>query len=191
MQYIRTFATRHDQLPAFHATYLVLTALIAALLPLGAFALLIVAHMALDTVKYREIAEFRWSRVVSATLRESLVDVTLFTIGLLFAVYLHHSLPLIASLSGLYRAQVTIARAVSTFVPKVKILGHVLGVMSHLQEYLATVAKRPRRFEPLEQVSLFSLSVAIVLLALAPSALGLDAPHFWAILTSELVPWNI
>ena len=47
----RLFAHRHDELPAFHAAYLVITVLCAALLSLGAFAALIVAHIALDYVK--------------------------------------------------------------------------------------------------------------------------------------------
>lgn len=191
MQYIRNFAARHDQLPAFHATYLVLTALIAAMFPLGAFGLLIIAHMTLDTVKYREVGGFGWIRTIVAVLRESLVDVTLFALGLLFALYLHHSLPAIASLSGLYRAEVTIARSLGTFIPKYRILGQVAGVMQNLQQYLAAIPKRPRRYEPLEQVCLFSLSVIVALLLLAPSILGLSGADVLRMMKPELMPWNI
>lgn len=190
MQYIRNFASRHDQLPAFHAAYLVLTALIAALLPLGAFGVLIVAHMALDTVKYREIRELSWGRTMASVLRESLVDMTLLGLGLLFAVFLHHSLPVIAGISGLLRAEVTIVRAVGTLVPKVRILGHFMTVMSNLQEYLSSTARRPRSLEQLERVCLFSLSVIVALLVIAPAVLGLSWSQFALILRSQLVPWN-
>ena len=55
---LRTFAWVHDELPAFHAAYLVLTFLTAALFNFGVFALLIAAHMMLDFVKYREVHGF-------------------------------------------------------------------------------------------------------------------------------------
>ena len=192
MQSIKNFALRHDQLPAFHATYIVLTILVAAMLPLGAFGLLIVAHMTLDCVKYHEHHRYRWGKTVIAMVRESLVDVTLFFLGLLFAIYLHHSLPIIAGLSGLYRSEVTVIRAFGVLIPKMKILQDFLAVLSNIHHYLDKIpARLSKRWSPIEQVSLFSLAVIVVLLVLAPSVLSLDAGQFWTILRSQLVPWNI
>ncbi len=192
MQYLKYFAHRHDQLPAFHATYLVLTVLAASLFPLGAFGLLIIAHMSLDCVKYREHHRYTWNRTGIAMLRESLVDITLFMLGLLFAVYLHHSLPGIAALSGLYRSEVTLLRAFGTLIPKMKILYDFLAVLSNLHHYLHHVPTYVKKgWDPVEYVSLFSLPIIVVLLLLAPSVLSLDATHFAVILRSELIPWNI
>lgn len=192
MQSLKNFALRHDQLPAFHAAYLVLTVLLGALFPLGAFGLLIVAHMSLDWVKYREVHGYRYSQTLVAMARESLVDVTLFSLGLLFAVYLHHSLPFIASLSGLYRSEVTLLRALATFVPKIKIFYNVLFILNNLRHYLAHIPSYLKKdWDPLEHVCFFSISLTIVLLTLAPTVLSLDAEQFWLILKSELVPWNI
>ena len=47
---VRHFAHEHDDQPAFHATYLVIAFLTALLFNLGAFGLLIIAHMSLDMV---------------------------------------------------------------------------------------------------------------------------------------------
>ncbi len=189
---IKNFALRHDQLPAFHATYIVLTILVAAMMPLGAFGLLIIGHMTLDCVKYREHHKYRWKRTLMAMTRESLVEITLFFLALLFAVYLHHSLPLIAGLSGLYRSEVTIIRAFGVLIPKIKILQDILSILNNLHHYLDDVPTYlGKKWSPLEQVSLFSLSIVVVLLALAPSVLSLDMPQFWGILRSQLIPWNL
>lgn len=191
MQYIKNFAVRHDQLPAFHATYLILTILAGALLPLGAFGLLVLAHMALDSIKFREAAGYGWGKTAMAVLRESLVDMTLLLLALLFAVYLHHSLPYIAGLSGLYRAEMTILQGLGIVIPKVKILNRFLEAVMHLHLYLATIPKYSRRMKPLEIVCLLCLCVMVVLFALAPTVLGLSMPEFLGILRSQLVPWRM
>ena len=192
MNTLKSFALRHDQLPAFHAGYLVLTILIASMFHLGAFALLIAGHMTLDCVKYRDTHRYSWHKTAMAMLRESLVDVTLLMLGLLFAVYLHHSLPVIAGLSGLYRSEVTIVRATGMFIPKVRILYEFLGILSNIHRYMNTVPTYlGKKWNPVEYVCVLSLSVMIVLMLLAPIVLSIDAAHFFTILGSEMVPWNI
>ena len=94
---VRHFAHVHDDLPAFHAGYLVLTILVASLLNLGVFGLLIIAHMALDYVKYREHHGFSWRRTMEGMVRESLVDIALLGVGVVFAVYFHHTVALALS----------------------------------------------------------------------------------------------
>src|SRR3990167_7218691 len=88
---------QHDEYPAFHAGYLVLTFLIAALFNLGMFALLIFAHMMLDYIKYTEFHQYGHRKALRAMISESAVDVVLLLVGLVFVVYLHHSAGLIAA----------------------------------------------------------------------------------------------
>lgn len=192
MNTLKSFALRHDQLPAFHAGYLVLTILIASLFHLGAFAVLIAAHMTLDCVKYREYHRYSWRKTVRAMTRESLVDITLLMLGILFAVYLHHSLPLIAGLSGLYRSEVTVVRALGMLVPKIKIFYDFIVILSNVHRYLSRVPTYlGKPWTPVEYVSLLSLALMIVLLCLAPTVLSIDTSRFLWILGSEMVPWTI
>lgn len=189
LQHLRLFAHTHDDLPAFHAGYLVLTFLVAAMFNMGTFALLVVAHMSLDIVKYRDIHGLPWRGVIEGTVRESLVDLTLLFVGLVFAVYLHHSVAGIATLSGLMRAEWTIVRALGTIIPKVNILHHVLKIASRLHHYLDSIHPRIRRgWSSLEKVCLFSFAVALFLLMLAPSILGLDAIQLEQIIRGEMIP---
>ena len=167
---VRAFAQRHDELPAFHAAYLVLTILVAALLNLGAFGLLIIAHMVLDTVKYREVHRMSWPETIRATLRENLFDHTLFVLGFLIAVYLHHSLPGIAGISGLLRSEITIARGLGTLLPKTEILQRFLHVIFHLRHHLTHI-ETPigERFTPTERFSIVLIGCSLLLLLLAPA----------------------
>ncbi|MBI1934075.1 hypothetical protein HYS30_00235 [Candidatus Peregrinibacteria bacterium] len=188
---IRTFAQRHDELPAFHAAYLVLTILTAALLNLGTFGLLIVAHMVLDTVKYREIHRMSWTKTVRATFRENLFDHTLFILGFLIAVYLHHSLPGIAGISGLLRSEITIARGLGTLLPKAEILQRFLHVIYHLRHHL-TQSETPigERFTPTERFSIVLIGCGALLLFLAPMILHIGSAQLLLITQEEIIPWH-
>lgn len=189
---LRQFAHTHDDLPAFHAAYLVLTFLIAAMFNMGAFAVLIIAHVSLDVVKYREVHRYPWRAVFEGALRESLVDLVLFFLGLTFAVYLHHSLVGIASLSGLARADVTLIRAFATFVPKFEILHHFLTVVSHVRHYLYSIHSRMGYpWSSVEYLCFFSLALSMILLLGAPFILHLDMEGMERILVDELIPWRI
>lgn len=189
LQHLRLFAHTHDELPAFHAGYLVLTFLVAAMFNMGAFAMLVVAHMALDVVKYRDVHGYPWRRVLEGTVRESLVDVTLLFIGLVFAVYLHHSLAGIALFSGYLRTEITIVRALGTIIPKLEILHHVLKIASHIQHYLDSIHPRmEKEWSRLEKVCLVSFAISLLLLVLAPSILGLDAIQLEQIIRDEMIP---
>ena len=63
---LRRILHSHDEYPAFHAGYLVLTFLIAALFNLGMFALLISAHMMLDYIKYTELHQYGHRKALRA-----------------------------------------------------------------------------------------------------------------------------
>jgi hypothetical protein len=189
---LHSFAVRHDSLPAFHASFLALSLLSASLFNLGAFAMLVLAHMTLDVVKYRELHGMNWKRTIEGVIRESLVDMTLLLLGLVFAIYLHHSLPLIAGLSGLLRAEVTIVRAIGTVIPRLVILYDFLKILAHIESYLASIHPRLKKnLTGMELVCITSLGVCFALFATAPLLLSLDAPHFLKILSEELVPWRV
>lgn len=187
----RIFAHRHDELPAFHAAYLVLTILVAALFNLGTFGLLILAHMVLDTVKYREVHRMNWTDTFRATFRENIFDYTLFALGFLIAVYLHHSLPGIAGVSGLLRSEITIARGMGTLLPKAEILQRFLHVMFHLQHHLAH-SEMPvgKRLMPVERFSILLVGCSALLLLLAPLILHVDGVQLLRIVQEELIPWH-
>lgn len=185
----KEFAHHHDDLPAFHAGFLVLTFLVAALFNLGVFALMILAHMSLDTVKYRDVHGLKGIKVVEGVVRESLVDITLFCLGLAFAVYLHHSLPVIGGLAGLARAETTILRSLATLLPKMKILHHTLCILSNIQNYLSHIHPRMGKGWSMTDRLCFIFSIASVLLVIAaPALLGIDAAHLERIIFSELIP---
>ncbi len=188
---IRSFAHAHDDLPAFHAGYLILTILTAALFNLGTFALLIIAHMSLDLVKYRELHGYSWHQTISGTIRESLTDITLLMLGIVFAVYLHNTVG-IASLSGLLRAEATVIRALGTLIPKMTILHNFLKIISHLRHYMQK--EHPlflQKYSLLEKMYVFALVISVILLILSVPLLGLTTPSFQVILLEELIPWSI
>lgn len=191
VQHFRAFAYHHDEIPAFHAGYLVLTLLAAALLNLGFFAMLILIHMTLDLVKYREYHRCSWRMTGRGMVKESLSDVTLLFIGLFFAVYFHHAAG-VAGLSGLLRAEATLVGAVGTIVPKMQILQHFLRVMARLRHYLEFLHPGLHtEWTGVERISMFFLAVSLLLVAMAPLMLGLDAAAFQGILADQLVPWHL
>ncbi len=134
---VRLFAHEHDDIPAFHAAYLVGTFLAAAIFNLGFFLILIVAHMCLDFVKYRDFHRYSLAETIWAMFVENLMDVMLFFIALTFSIYTSHSFAL-AALSGFARTELTIVRALGVLVPKIEILQHALTVLLNIHAYMHT-----------------------------------------------------
>ncbi len=184
-------AKTHDQSPAFHATYMVLTVLIAAMLNLGAFLVLIVAHMALDTVKYREVHGMRWKHVARGVVRESLVDVVLLILGLTSVVYLHHEMGLAAA-SGLLRAQATLLNGLILVATKSRILFDILCVVSALPSHMQQVAVHPRKpWSAFECFCFGVLGTCTVLLLVLPTLVGLPTHILPTAIQAHMVPWHI
>ncbi|MFA7681918.1 MAG: hypothetical protein WCX61_02710 [Candidatus Peribacteraceae bacterium] len=189
--HFRDFAHRHDDIPAFHAGYLVLTLLAAAMFSLGAFGLLIIAHMTLDLVKYREYHGYGWKLTLEGMVRESLMDVTLLMIGLVFSVYLHHSVAF-PGLSGAMRAELTIIRMFGTLIPKMKILHNFLKVMAHLRHYLDHAHPHLRQhWSVIDRVCFWTISFSAFLLAFSAPILHVNYTLINSILMQELIPWMI
>ena len=189
---IRIFAREHDDLPAFHAAFLVLTFLAAAMLNLGFFALLIALHMVLDVVKYRDVHRLNWFKTAEGVLRESIVDVTLLSFGLVVSVYLHPSLTGLIGIKGLMLAELTVVRGVGVVAPKLKILYDSLKILYHLEVYLDRIHPRlGEKLSPVDYACAFSLTVTIGLLIIAPLALGLSTQEYFLILLEEGIPWKL
>jgi hypothetical protein len=151
---LRLFAHEHDDVPAFHAAYLVATFLVAAVFSLGYFALLIALHMALDYVKYREVFHFNLRMTFRGMFLESVVDIALLLLALTFAVYLSNDLALVA-LGGLIRSELTIIRMLGTVLPKIRIFEHCLTIALDVHSYLHAV--HPNLRTPLTRVQIYSL----------------------------------
>lgn len=185
----RIFAHRHDELPAFHAAYLVITVLCAALLSLGAFAALIIAHMALDYVKYRDRHHYTLRRTMEGMVRESLFDVALLSIGLTFTVYFHHTMA-VASVSGLLRSEMTVLRAFGTVLPKFFILNDSLKVWIHVRNYLEHPHPRIGKAWTLtERLAILTVITGIAALLLAAPLMGTNVSSILAILGEEMTVW--
>lgn len=185
----RIFAHRHDELPAFHAAYLVITVLCAALLSLGAFAALIVAHMALDYVKYRDRHGYTIQRTIEGMIRESLFDLALLSVGLTFAVYFHSTMA-VASVSGLLRSEMTVIRALGTVLPKFLILNDSLKVWIHVRNYLEHPHPRiGKAWNLTERLAIMTVLTGIAALLLAAPLMGTDFSNVVAILAEEMTRW--
>ncbi len=185
---IRVFAHEHDDVPAFHATYLVCTVLAASLFNLGFFLLLILGHMSLDFVKYREIHHFDLPTTFKAMILESIVDISLFLFSLTVGIYLSHAYVL-AALSGLLRSELTVLRAVGTIIPKIYILENMACILFNFQSYLHSI--HPNLRIPLTRIQHWSLRVTYVcLFALAMTIVFFHGREMTLlnILARELIP---
>lgn len=189
---IRAFAHEHDNLPAFHAAFLVFTFLAAAMFNLGLFALIIIAHMALDVFKYREVHGLGWKRTCEGVFRESIVDITLFSFGLLIATYLHPSFADATGVKGIMLAEITILRGIGIMTPKLKILYDFLKILADIDHYLTRLhPKFGKQVSMIEYVCMFSLCISVGMLMIAPILLMISPDVYVRVLIEELTPWNI
>ncbi len=185
---IRDFVHEHDDIPAFHAAYLVGAFLAAALLNLGFFGVLIVVHMSLDYIKYRDIHHFSRRLTIKAMLRESMIDIALLLLALVFVVYLNHSFAL-AAISGMARAELTIVRALGTLIPKIEIFENIFTVLLNVERYLHGTAPDPNRaLRGGEKWALFIIGVAIFMLGLAFALYHGNEAQLLHVLAKELTP---
>lgn len=185
---LRWFAHEHDDIPAFHAAYLVATFLAAAVLNLGFFAVLIAGHMTLDFIKYREVHQYSLRLTFKAMILESITDIALFLVALTFGVYLSHTY-ILAAFSGLIRSELTIVRALGTLLPKVGILEHMLVIALDVHAYMHNID--PALRGKLTTVQKWSVRFAILSIVLLIGSIALywgDEEALMQILARELVP---
>ncbi|MDD3897230.1 MAG: hypothetical protein PHU04_05355 [Candidatus Peribacteraceae bacterium] len=189
--HFRALAHEHDSLPAFHAAYLVLILLAAAFFSLGFFALLILGHMSLDLVKYRDFHGFSWRQTCAAAFHENLMDVALLCIALVFSVYLHHSVGLIG-VSGLLRTGATFLWAAGTIGPKFAILENALRMVARFQYYLDQIQPQALRgWRTADYVYASCIVLSFFLLLAAPYMTGAEPGVIRMVVLWELTPWNL
>lgn len=185
---IRRFAHSHDDVPAFHAVYLVSTFLAAAVLNLGFFLGLILFHMSLDYVKYRDVHRYGLKQTLRAMILESISDIALFMMALTVAVYFSHTF-LLAAASGLVRSELTLLKAVGTLIPKVAILEHLVTIAVSVQSYMHSEVQGLHT--PLSRMQLWSFRVCGLCSLLLIASVGLYAHHeadLVRVLLHELIP---
>lgn len=187
----QAFLHDHDDLPAFHAGYLVLTFLIATMLNLGAFALLIVAHMCIDYIKYTEKHGLKGRKAFIAMAAESMVDVTILTIGLVLGIYLHAEAGIVAT-SGILRSGAEVARMLGLVIPKLEVLHRSVTPVMHGVEHGRELQKKSLQ-QALRTIhwNLVILAAALFLIAIAPLVVEIDLPMLGSILEREIIPWRM
>jgi hypothetical protein len=188
---VRSFLHEHDDLPAFHAAYLLFTLLAAALLSAGVFAVLMAVHMLFDLYKYHTKERLPWNRTIRATARESLPDVTLLTLVLTFAVYLNHSAEAMAGLSGLLHSEVSIVRALTSVLPKFGIGKRLIDVMAKGHPQFLGHGKHLKDLTMFEWVCAGGFAFLILLLLIAPRLLLVDPVIEQEIILEHLRPWRM
>lgn len=187
----RTLILEHDDLPAFRAGFIVLSFLAAAMFPFGLFALLIVAHMAMDFVKYREVHGFTWRQTLRGTARENVDDLSYLMFGLIVAI-LSRPQVYIANLEWFFQGKQVLVAAGVILLSKLIILTHFLSVILHpVQHNKATSYATSPRWRMSEQMYASLFLVLLLFLLIAPRILALDEPQFHKVLLHQMVPWKV
>ena len=183
-------AFMHDDSPAFHAAYIALTFIAAALFNVGAFALVVLAHMVLDLFKYYGVHTLPLGRSLAATMRESIVDIALLMVALCFAVYLHHATSIVV-VSGLLHVEQTVIRALGMTLPRLEVLWHNMHVFGRINTHMQRLRAGERVPWTIgEWACAGVLAICCVLIAAAPSLLA-SPEVVMRILTEQLVPWHM
>ena len=174
-------------MPAAKAAHIVAIVLAAALLNLGAFAILILLHMVLDLLKHRELYELKSAKALHATWRDNIVDVALLLISVRVALYLHRAGGVVA-VSGLIRADMFLIQGLAIFLPKAEILCRGIHVISDVRRRVTTSA--PVQWAFTHTLARTALIGCIVLLLIAPIVLKFRTESLAAFVDTELVPWH-
>ena len=185
---VRSFAHGHDDVPAFHATFLVATFLAAAVLNLGYFAILIFLHMILDFVKYREVHGYGYRMTFKAMILESISDIALFLMGLTVSVYFSHTF-MLAAAGGMVRSELTVLKALGTLIPKIVIIEHLVTIAVSVRSYLDTeVLGLHGKCTRLQLWSIRSSCFCLLLLAIAIGLYAQNDADLLSVLQHELIP---
>lgn len=182
---VRSFARRHDELPAFHAAAIVLGFVIASLCTTGLFILAITVHACLDLVKFRDVHGLAWRPALVQALRTNVVMMTLVVTGLTASMYLHPSFGLLAGLSGIALAEGSLARAGAVVLPKFAVLQHLSG---RLDTLMGSCEAGPRPFGTVEKSFLALFIAALALLLAGPTLLHVPLSTYLLVLRFELTP---
>ena len=185
---VRTFAGRHDDIPAFHAVVIAVTVIAAALFNIGAFLLLIVAHATLDIVKYREVHGMGWRKTLFATFREGLLDLFFLTLALAFALNLHHGERVFA-LSTAMRVEEVLLRFCGMGLARLEVMVHGIWVFSNVRQHILDLRTGTGRWKLRETVMLLGLIASVAFVASAP--LFMEASAVAKVFSQQLIPWRL
>ncbi len=188
---LRAIAHAHDDIPAFHAGYLVATFMAAALFNLGFFLLLILVHMGLDVLKYRNVHRYSPGRTAWAVFFESLFDITLLSTSLMLSLYLNRTYG-IPAVSGVIRSGMTLLLAFGTMAPKMRVLEDVDMTFFHMHRHLYSIPKSVR--SPLtwgQKICLCMLGVSLYFIFLAPFIFHHQLSAVLWVLEYQLIPWRL
>lgn len=188
---LRLLLRVREEMPALHASFLLLTFIAAALLNLGFFAVLVFLHMMVDAVKYREVHRYSWTQTLRATLIESLVDLMLLSLGTFAAIYLHRDAGIVAT-SSVLSVKAIIARAAMLYIPRVEILSHTVHIASNLRRHVRdATTKRNAMLTRGQRLSLFALLFCTLMILWAPFILPLSDQSLVQVLADQWVPWRL
>ena len=183
---VRSFARRHDDLPAFHAAAIVLAFVIASLCTTGLFLLAVTAHACLDLVKFHDGHGLSWRASAVQALRSNVVTFTLLLTALTASLYLHPSFGMIAGFSGIALAQGSVLRALAMSLPKYFALQQMTERVGSLWNWID--AEEPRAFGPCERSYLALAVTMLFLLMAAPVLLDIPLNVYALVLRIELTP---
>ncbi len=185
---VRAFIDGHDRLPAFYVAYLVLTLCAAFFLNLGAFAVVVCLHVALDVLKFRwQARRGAWIPLLAA-FHENLIECTLFAVALAFSVYVHHMVGIVG-MSGVLRAEASLlgfvlflAKSSDLFEGSLKIIAETL----HFVERVRPDAHRGFTF--CDRFYVATIAACALLLAFAPQFTGAEPRVIGIVILAELMP---
>jgi hypothetical protein len=186
-KHLQFFARALDTIPALRAGHIALIVLAAALLNVGAFAVLILGHMCLDVIKYRD-GKTGWGGAFRRTWHANIVDVALLVISFTIALYFHHTGGIIV-ISGIVRADVLLLQALVVFLPKAKILYRTLHSIQVMQSRMTN--SFPLQWTPGRAFATAAIAVCVLLLIVAPIVLKIQSGSLVGFVERELVPWHL
>jgi len=185
----RFLAYYREELPAFHAGFVVTLLVLSSLLNLGAFVLLLAARTTLDIVKCRERERMGWRETLGAVVQAGLLEYVLFTFLLLATIFLQESGVLFG---GGVRAAAELLRGGVFFALKGVLLFRLLPVLLHPRSYIEECGVDMRRpFSSVEQSFLLALVTGLLLLGLSPAIVNGGWQKILQILRKQIVPWKL
>lgn len=184
---LQIFARALDEIPAIRAGHIALIILAAALLNLGAFAMLIVGHMCLDFIKHCD-GKTSFRKAMQRTWHENIIDIALLVISFTIALYFHQTGGLVA-ISGLVRADVFLLQALVVFLPKAKILYRSLHGIQTMQAKMTN--SFPIQWTPGRTFATAAIAVCVLFLLVAPIVLKIQSGSLAGFVDRELVPWHL
>lgn len=189
---LTSIAKVHDDIPAFHIAYAVVTFLVAAMLSLGWFLVLIGCHACLDTIKYREIHKLSALKTLHAVLYENLFDVVLFFLALLVSVFFQSNADFVHA-SAFIRIEISLVRFLGIVIPKYMLLDRFVAKVLHLHAFIEHLlpAKLYTSFGIKEKVYTGFVVASCILLLVAPYILQTDASVIAAVIEHELRLWHL